>query len=85
MMEHVVTRESVMERVRQLPQHLLEEADMLLAELTPISDEEWLKILNEAPIDDEPLSLKEVMALDAEHERRAERRRERAARSRKAV
>jgi hypothetical protein len=84
-MEHVVTRESVLERVRQLPGDLLEEADMLLAELTPISDEEWLKILNEAPFDDEPLSLKEVMSLDAEHARRAERRLERAARSKKAV
>lgn len=84
-MEYIVTRESVLERVRQLPEELLEEADMLLADLTPISDEEWLKILNDAPIDDEPLSLKEVMALDAEHERRAERRRVRAARNKKAV
>lgn len=84
-MEHSVTRETVLERVRSLPEDLLEEADLLLAELTPISNEEWLRRLNEAPIDDEPLSLKEVIALDKEHERRAERRSERAARSKKAV
>ena len=65
----------VLERVRKLPEHLLEEADLRLAELTPISDEEWLKILNDAPIDDEPLTLKELISLDAEHERREERRR----------
>lgn len=73
-MECVVTRESVLERVRQLPEELLDEADMLLADLTPISDEEWVKMLSDAPVDDEPLSLQEVMALDAEHERRAEKR-----------
>ena len=84
-MEHSVTREAVMERVRRLPEDLLEQADLLLAELTPISDEEWLRRLNEAPIDDEPLSLKEVIALDKEHERRAERRSERTSRSKKAV
>lgn len=84
-MERVVTRESVLERVRNLPEDLLEEADLLLAELTPISDEEWLKILSEAPIDDEPLSLGDVIALNREDERRAERRRETETKQRRAI
>ena len=84
-MENVVTRETVLERVRNLPEDLLEEANLLLAELTPISDEEWLKMLHDAPIDDEPLSLKEVIALDRENEFRAERRRQKQADERKAM
>jgi hypothetical protein len=84
-MEHVVTRESVIERVRNLPADLLEEADLLLAELTPITDEEWLKILSEAPTDDEPLSLSDVIALNHEHERRAARRRRWESEQRRAI
>jgi hypothetical protein len=84
-MDNVVTRDSVIERVRKLPAHLLEEADLLLAELTPISDEEWLKILEDAPIDDEPLSLKELISLDRENLRREERRAAKQAGKRSAV
>lgn len=73
-MNSAVTRESIMERVRSLPDSVLEAADLLLAELTPLSDEDWMQVLESAPVDDEPLSLKEVRSLDEEHERRSLRR-----------
>jgi hypothetical protein len=41
---------------RLLAQDRFDEADALLAQIEPISDEEWLKRLHNAPYDDEPIS-----------------------------
>ena len=79
MLQHMntaVTRQSVLDRVRALPEDLLEEADLRLAELFPIGDEAWLEVLKSAPGDDEPLTLKELRALDPEKEERVARRKD---------
>lgn len=53
------------ERLKEL--ELYEEAGKVLDLIEPISDEEWLKILHDAPLDDEPLSPKERARLDEVH------------------
>lgn len=35
---------------------LLDEAEAVLNQLEPLSDDEWSKILDDAPLDDEPLT-----------------------------
>lgn len=45
-----------------------EEALRLADQLEPISDDEFLKILREAPIDDEPVSAAQLARLDAADE-----------------
>ncbi len=44
-----------------------EAAGKVLDLIEPISDEEWLKILHNAPLDDEPVSAEERCALDELH------------------
>lgn len=56
---------------RLLDEDRLEEAEALLDRIEPLSDEEWLKWLNSAPVDDEPLTSKEIERLDAAALRRA--------------
>jgi hypothetical protein len=43
---------------------LLDEAEALLEQLEPLGDEEWRKVLNEAPLDDEPVTASERSGFD---------------------
>lgn len=52
---------------------MLDEAEKILEQLEPLSDEQWLKQLHEAPLDDEPLTPRELEAIERAH-LRAERR-----------
>jgi len=54
---------------------LLDAAEMVLDQLEPLSDEEWLKMLAGAPVDDEPLTPEEITLLEAVAERRTARER----------
>lgn len=49
---------------RLIEEDRYEDAVRLADQLEPISDEEFLKILREAPIDDEPVSAAQRAALD---------------------
>ena len=51
----------------------LDEAEAVLDQLEPLSDEEWHKMLDEAPLDDEPLTPKEQARLAAAELRRRRR------------
>lgn len=57
---------------RLLNDDRLDEAEEVLKQFEPISDDAWLKLLREAPVDDEPLTAKERVRLDAAAERRRE-------------
>lgn len=52
---------------------MLDEAEAVLDLLEPLSDEEWRRMLDEAPLDDEPLTDEDRVAL-AEAAGRRERR-----------
>jgi len=52
---------------------MLDEAEAILAQIQPLSDDEWRKMHDEAPIDDEPLTERDLAVLRAADERRAER------------
>jgi hypothetical protein len=59
------TQEQIREEIdRLLEEDRLEEADALADQLVPISAEEFLKRLNEAPLDDEPVTPEQRAALD---------------------
>ena len=49
---------------RLLEEDRLEEAEVLAERLIPISTEEFLKRLDEAPLDDEPVTAEQRAALD---------------------
>ncbi len=53
---------------RLIEEDRYEDALRLADQLEPISDEEFLKILREAPIDDEPVSAAQLARLDAADE-----------------
>jgi hypothetical protein len=53
---------------RLIDEDRYEDALRLADQLEPISDEEFLKILREAPIDDEPVSAAQLARLDAADE-----------------
>jgi hypothetical protein len=59
---------------RFLAADMLDEAEAVLDEIEPASDDEWRRILDEAPLDDEPLSDAERSSLDAAAARRELRR-----------
>lgn len=60
------------EFLRLFEADLLEDADAVQKLLEPLTDEEWLRQLQEAPLDDEPLTAKEEQRI-AESLRRRER------------
>jgi hypothetical protein len=59
------TQEQIREEIdRLLEEDRLEEAEVLAERLIPISTEEFLKRLDEAPLDDEPVTAEQRAALD---------------------
>ena len=59
------TQEQIREEIdRLLEEDRLEEAEVLAERLIPISAEEFLKRLDEAPLDDEPVTAEQRAALD---------------------
>jgi hypothetical protein len=60
----VTTRQALHDLVDRLPDEKLSDAEERLSELTAVSDEEFWKRLEDAPYDDEPLSEREIRALE---------------------
>jgi hypothetical protein len=60
----VTTRQALHDLVDRLPEERLSDAEERLSELAPVSDEEFWKRLADAPYDDEPLSKREIAALE---------------------
>ena len=46
---------------------MLDEAEAVLGQLEPLSDEEWQRFLSEAPLDDEPVTSAQRARLDEAH------------------
>jgi hypothetical protein len=68
------TREERLAEFRRLFEaDKLEEAQAVLAQIPPVSFEEFKKTLDEAPLDDEPLTQNELAALARAEERRRDR------------
>lgn len=62
---------------------MLDEAEAVLDLLEPLSDEEWRRMLDEAPLDDEPLTDKERIAIEAAEARWDDRHADRPVQSRR--
>jgi hypothetical protein len=60
----VTTRQALHELIDRLPEEQLSAAQERLAGLTPATDSEFWKRLEDAPYDDEPLSEREIAALE---------------------
>ena len=60
----MTTRQALHDLVDRLPDEQLAAAEERLSELTPISNEEFWKRLEDAPYDDEPLTEREIRALE---------------------
>lgn len=58
---------------RFLDADMLDEAEAVLEQLEPLSDEEWHRWMDEAPLDDEPLTQKDIAVLEAADDRRRRR------------
>ena len=59
------TQEQIREEIdRLLEEDRLEEAEVLAERLIPISTEEFLKRLDDVPLDDEPVTAEQRAALD---------------------
>jgi hypothetical protein len=71
----VKTQEELRAEFRRLMEaEMLEEAEAVLDQIEPLNDEEWRKWLDAAPVDDEPLTPREIerlAAYDARREQRA--------------
>jgi hypothetical protein len=59
---------------RFLAADMLDEAEAVLDEIEPASDDEWRRMLDEAPLDDEPVSDTERSSLQAAAARQERRR-----------
>jgi hypothetical protein len=60
----VTTRQALHDLVDRLPEERLSDAEERLSQLTPVLDEEFWNRLEDAPFDDEPLTQRELAALE---------------------